>query len=228
MRRLVADALDRTRDLWPDIRRAYGWVHGAARILNNAAGLDAAAVARRFAGLVAAIGRHRAKAGALAGAVDHFLKVTRSYRPGLFHGYAVADLPRTNNELEQLFGSYRRHERRATGRKANGSATVLRGPVRLARRSGHPAAPPGRRRSGRRRSAALARGARQPRAPSARPRAAGAVPPRSRCLPQPARTAPPPASFAGLVFLYAACSSGLAALACRGLGTCALWPSFLR
>ena len=64
------------------------------------------------------------------------------------------------------------------------------------RRSGHPAAPPGRRRSGRRRSGALARGARQPRAPSARPRAAGAVPPRSRCLPQPARTAPPPASFA--------------------------------
>ena len=38
LRRLIADALDRTRDLWPDIRRAYGWVHGAARILNNAAG----------------------------------------------------------------------------------------------------------------------------------------------------------------------------------------------
>ena len=65
-RRLVADASDRTRDLWPDIRRAYAWVHGAARILNNVAGLDAAAVARRLAGLVAAIGRHRAKAGALA------------------------------------------------------------------------------------------------------------------------------------------------------------------
>jgi hypothetical protein len=131
LRRLIADALDRTRDLWPDIRRAYGWVHAAARILTNTAGLDAAAVARRLAGLVAAIGRHRAKAGTLAGAVDHFLKVTRSYRPGLFHCYVVTDLPRTNNDLEQLFGSYRRHERRATGRKANSSATVLRGPVRL-------------------------------------------------------------------------------------------------
>jgi hypothetical protein len=145
LRRLIADALDRTRDLWPDIRRAYAWVHGAARVLNNVAGLDAAAVARRFAGLVAAVGRHRAKAGTLAGAVgrhrakagtlagavDHFLKVTRSHRPGLFHGYAAADLPRTNNGLEQLFGSYRRHERRATGRKASSSATVLRGPVRL-------------------------------------------------------------------------------------------------
>ena len=131
LRRLIADALDRTRDLWPDIRRAYGWVHGAARILNNAAGLDAAAVARRFAGHVAAVGRHRAKTGTLAGAVDHFLKVTRSYRPGLFHGYAVADLPRTNNDLERLFGAHRRHERRATGRKAASPGLVLRGPVRL-------------------------------------------------------------------------------------------------
>src|SRR3954452_6986797 len=131
LRSLVADALDRTRGLWPDIRRAYAWVHGAARILNNVAGLDAAAVARRFAGLVAAIGRHRPKAGALAGAVDHFLKVTRSYRPRLFHCYRGEGLPRTNSDLERLFGSYRRHERRATGRKADSSATVLRGPGRL-------------------------------------------------------------------------------------------------
>ena len=106
-------------------------MHGAARILNNVAGLDAAAVARRLAGLVAAIGRHRAKAGALAGAVDHFLKVTRSYRPGLFHCYRVEGLPRTDNALEQLFGAHRHHERRATGRKAASPALVLRGAVRL-------------------------------------------------------------------------------------------------
>ena len=112
--------LEHTRDLWPDIRRAYGWVHQAARILDNAAGLSRPRRSRRrLAGLLGAMARHRAKAGPLAGAVDHFLKVTRSYRPGLFHCYAVADLPRTNNELEQLFGSHRRHERRATGRKTN-------------------------------------------------------------------------------------------------------------
>ena len=131
MRRLVADALDRTRDLWPDIRRAYAWVHRAARILENAAGEPAEAVRRRLDGLLAAMARHRAKAGPLAEAVEHFRKVTRSYRPGLFHCYAVADLPRTNNDLEQLFGSYRRHERRVTGRKVSSSAAVLRGPVRV-------------------------------------------------------------------------------------------------
>jgi hypothetical protein len=128
---LLARGLERTQGLWPPIRRAYAWVHRAARILANAAGEPAEAVRRRLDGLLAAMARHRAKAGPLAGAVDHFLKVTRSYRPGLFHGYAVADLPRTNNGLEQLFGSYRRHERRATGRKSGSPATVLRGPVRL-------------------------------------------------------------------------------------------------
>ena len=75
--------------------------------------------------------RHAAKAGSLAPAVGHFHKVARSYRPGLFHCYDVADLPRTNNDLEQLFGSARYHERRATGRKTATPAAVLRGPVRL-------------------------------------------------------------------------------------------------
>ena len=117
--------------MWPPIRRAYAWVHQAARILNNAAGQPAEAVRRRLDGLLAAMARHRAKAGSLADAVEHFRKVTRSYRPGLFHCYAVLDLPRTNNDLEQLFGSYRCHERRATGRKSSSSATVLRGPVRI-------------------------------------------------------------------------------------------------
>jgi hypothetical protein len=88
-------------------------------------------VRRRFDGLGAAMRRHRDSAGTLAAAVDHFRKVARSYRSGLFHCYAVPDLPRTNNDLEQMFGSQRYHERRATGRKAASPATVLRGEVRL-------------------------------------------------------------------------------------------------
>ena len=131
LRQLLARGLERTRALWPDIRRVYAWVHQAARILGDAAGRPAEAIRRHFDALLGAMVRHRAKAGSLGEAIDHFLKVTRSYRAGLFHCYAVADLPRTNNNLEQLFGSYRRHERRATGRKTSSSATVLRGPVRI-------------------------------------------------------------------------------------------------
>ena len=75
--------------------------------------------------------RHRGKAGTLADAGAHFRKVARSYKPGLFPCYAVPGLPRTNNDLEHLFGAQRYHERRANGRKAASPATVLRGEVRL-------------------------------------------------------------------------------------------------
>lgn len=86
---------------------------------------------RRLRALLGAMARHREKAGSLAPAVAHFLKVTRSYWPGLFHCYRVPDLPRTNNDLEQFFGSTRYHERRTTGRKVASPALVLRGAVRL-------------------------------------------------------------------------------------------------
>jgi hypothetical protein len=75
--------------------------------------------------------RRAASAGQLAPAVGHFLKVTRSYWPGLFAGYDVEGLPRTNNELEQFFGSHRYHERRCSGRRGACAGTVVRGSVRL-------------------------------------------------------------------------------------------------
>jgi hypothetical protein len=78
-------------------------------------------VQHRFDGLLGAMLRHRDSAASLSEAIEHFGKVTRSYRPGLFHCYAVTNLPRTNNDLEHEFGSQRYHERRATGRK-----TVIR------------------------------------------------------------------------------------------------------
>src|SRR5690606_97521 len=86
---------------------------------------------RRYRGLIAAITRHRRAAGRLADEFAHFLKVTRSDWPGLFRCSEVAGLPRTNNELEPCFGSYRYHERRCSGRKVACPGTVVRGSVRL-------------------------------------------------------------------------------------------------
>ena len=117
--------------MWPGIRRGYGWVHQAARVLKNGAGLPGPQVRSRLGGLLGAIRRHHPARGKLAGAMGHFLKVTRSYWPGLFHCYGVPGLPRTNNDLEHLFGSGRYHERRCTGRKVASPAMVLRGPVRV-------------------------------------------------------------------------------------------------
>jgi hypothetical protein len=105
-------------------------VHRAAHILGQA-GINAATARRQLGGLLGAMAARRDTVGGLTAAGGHFLKVGRSYWPGLFHCYAVADLPRTNNALEQLFGSYRHHERRVSGRKVAAPALVLRGSARI-------------------------------------------------------------------------------------------------
>ena len=73
----------------------------------------------------------RRAGGRFGGVLDHFRKVTRSYWPGLFRCHEAAGLPRTNNDLEQFFGSYRYHERRCSGRRAASPGTVVRGSVRV-------------------------------------------------------------------------------------------------
>jgi hypothetical protein len=109
------------------VRRGYRWLHRAAHILKNHARLPGKRVRRRLSGLLSVTRRGcPAGTGRLAGAARHFLKVTASYWPGLFHCYDVPGLPRTNNDLEHLFGSNRYHERRATGRKVASPAMVLR------------------------------------------------------------------------------------------------------
>jgi hypothetical protein len=128
---LVRKALEQTEALWSEVRVAFAWVHRTAHILRNAAGLSERELRLQLRGLLGAMARHRQKAGALASAITHFLKVTRSYWPGLFACYRIAGLPRTNNDLEHLFGSNRYHERRATGRKVASPSLVLRGSVRL-------------------------------------------------------------------------------------------------
>jgi hypothetical protein len=117
--------------MWPGVRVAFGWVYRAAAILRNKSGLGAAGVRRRYRGLIAAIARHAGTARGLGEAIGHFRKVTRSYWAGLFRCYDVPGLPRTNNDLEQFFGSYRYHERRSSGRKVACPGTVVRGSVRL-------------------------------------------------------------------------------------------------
>ena len=127
----MAAALAATAPLWPALAAVYAWVWRASHILGDQGASGAAQARRQLGGLLGAMTRHRAAAGYLAGAVHHFLDVTRSYWPGLFHCYGVADLPRTNNDLEHFFGSQRYHERRASGRKGASPALVLRGEARL-------------------------------------------------------------------------------------------------
>jgi len=131
LKKILQHGLDATAALWPDVRMTYGWVQRAAHILNDEDQRGEAAVKRRLQGLLGAMTRHQARAGSLTPAVDHFIKVSRSYWPGLVHCYSVPELPRTNNDLEQSFGAQRYHERRTTGRKGASPALVLRGAVQL-------------------------------------------------------------------------------------------------
>jgi len=131
LQQLVAQGLAATDALWPAIRTAYAWVHQAARLLENADALSGEAVRQRLAELLATMRADQATVGPLQPAVAHFLKVSTSYWPGLFHCYDVAGLPRTNNEQEQYFGSARYHQRRASGRVHATAATVVRGSVRV-------------------------------------------------------------------------------------------------
>lgn len=106
-------------------------MHRAAHLLANHDQVEAPVLQQRYADLLADLRLAEASLGTLASAVTHFQKVTASYWPGLFHCYAVADLPRTNNDLEQYFGAARHLERRATGRKSASPALVVRGAVRV-------------------------------------------------------------------------------------------------
>ena len=128
---LVAKGLAATDAMWPAIRTAYDWVHRAARLLENEDELTGGEVRRRLDALLAEMRDGQAIVGALQPAVAHFLKVSASYWPGLFHCYDVDGLPRTNNGQEQFFGSARYHQRRASGRVHASAATVVRGSVRV-------------------------------------------------------------------------------------------------
>jgi hypothetical protein len=116
--------------MWPAIRVAYDWVHRAARLLENEDAFTGSEVRQQLEALLAEIRDGQATVGTLQPAVAHFLKVSASYWPGLFHCYDIPGLPRTNNSLEHFFGSVRYHHRRASGRIRASAGTVVRGAVR--------------------------------------------------------------------------------------------------
>jgi Transposase DDE domain group 1 len=87
------------------------------------------AVNRRWGGLRDARRRHRAAAEGRAPALAPGLKGSRRDWPGLFHGSAVPDVPRTNKDLEQCLGAQRSPERRTTGRTSASPARGRRGAV---------------------------------------------------------------------------------------------------
>jgi hypothetical protein len=133
LRQLLRRGLEETAALWPGVRRVYRWVRRVARLLENEKGKSVPALRRGLSRILTQMRQaaSRVEDPEVAQQLRHFVKVTRSYRPGLFGDLEVADLPRTNNDLEQLFGSHRYHERRARGRKVASPGLVVMGSVRV-------------------------------------------------------------------------------------------------
>jgi hypothetical protein len=133
LRQLLRRGLEETAALWPAVRAAYRWVKQVAQVLKNREGRPAAWVRRRLTHILSQVRQAAAQspAAAVGQQLRHFVKVTKSYWPGLFACYRSADIPRTNNDLEHLFGSHRYHERRSSGRKRGSPSLVVCGAVRV-------------------------------------------------------------------------------------------------
>jgi hypothetical protein len=80
LKQIVSFGLEQTASLFAPITVAYGWIHQAASILDNEAGLDATAVKQSFQSLLAQMSCCQEQAGTLKSGIVHFLKITRSYR----------------------------------------------------------------------------------------------------------------------------------------------------
>lgn len=128
---MLRTALSQTAPLWPPIATAFAWVHQMATLLDNDTELDGDQVQDHFEQLLQQMEQDKEQVGSLSFGIDHFVKVSRSYAPGLFHCYELAGLPRTNNGLEQLFGRWRHHQRRCSGRKVAPASLVVRGAVQI-------------------------------------------------------------------------------------------------
>jgi hypothetical protein len=128
---MLTKALQDTATLWPPLKSAYALVYQAAHILANHEQQTGAQIRETYLAHLSHMQEQKAGLGTLSTTIDHFVKISEHFAPGLFHCYDVADLPRTNNDLEHCFGIARAHERRATGRRGAIPGVVVRGSVRL-------------------------------------------------------------------------------------------------
>jgi hypothetical protein len=116
------------------IRRRQEWVLGLSEILDvsrtaqgwyTQAGVEVAQEMEQFLdGLVALKDAYPDDTSF----IDHILRRTEAWAPGLFSCYEQPAIPRTNNDLEQYNGTLKHQQRRITGRKATADYITRHGP----------------------------------------------------------------------------------------------------
>jgi hypothetical protein len=115
------------------IKQMQAWVLQAEHILdgkwaNDAEEITNGEVSRRFDSWLKELETYLQRDGCHPDeqrCLGYFLKVLTALRPWLIHCYDVADLPRTNNEMELLIRAIKTRYRRISGRK-NWNGYLLR------------------------------------------------------------------------------------------------------
>jgi hypothetical protein len=87
LRQLLRRGLEETAALWPEVQVAYRWVKQVAQVLKNREERPAAELRRRLTRILSGMRQAAAQTAVadLRQQLRHFVKVTKSYRPGLFH-----------------------------------------------------------------------------------------------------------------------------------------------
>ena len=118
---VLSQTLPAYRQKFVEIRQALDWVKGVREILHaplpteEKAGAGGDAVALQLAHYLGRLADRTDLSPWLSSYREHLFKVSESYWSGLFHCYDIANLPRTNNDLERLYGNLKRGLRRRQG-----------------------------------------------------------------------------------------------------------------
>jgi len=104
---------------YTDLHQAAAWLDQLAEILDpeGKPARTAAVVQAEWENALHRIQTESAAAPRLHRLAQRIMNVSESYAPGLFHTYAVADLPRTNNARESEFRDLNRRLLMTTGQK---------------------------------------------------------------------------------------------------------------
>jgi len=115
----LAAALQAVRADYSNLRQAAGWLQAIADILepDGKPARSGQQVREELFAYLEAIPKESQLPPDLDRFYHQILQTSRNYAPGLFHGYDLPDLPRTNNERESEFRDLNRRLLRTTGQK---------------------------------------------------------------------------------------------------------------
>ena len=119
------EPLDALQPIAKRLDRYVGNIRHIAHLLDSKSeGAQVKRVVRTYLNRLQEQAPRRGRGAVTGHFIDHLVKVSNSYWPGLFHTYDDPRLPRTSNTLEGFFGSSKQRVRRTTGRMSTAGGKI--------------------------------------------------------------------------------------------------------